>query len=345
MISRHQETHNKSSLGLPAQVYLEVTNRCNSRCISCPLTYNHFLPYEPKRHLTYDDFCRIVDQFPRLERVVLHGIGEPLLNKDLPRFVAYLKRRGARVLFNTNAILLDQKRGDALTAAGLDELHVSLDAVTQELYARLRGIDRLPQVVNNLQQFIQRHGGIISPTVSLWWVAMQANLSQLPDFVRLAARMDIHEIHLQRLVYFGDGKAVGVDTTMKAEQSLYSVLEQQQLNLINECESLAANLGLAFHASGNTTPADSVSAKGLHPWQACTRPWNLMYITANGNVLPCCISPFATHDYSHIILGNVFRHSVKKVWNDIPYQNLRSALMSEAPAPWPCQFCGVRWSL
>ncbi len=330
---------------LPTQLYIEVTNRCNSLCISCPLTYNHFLPYEPKRHLSWGDFRRLVDQYARLDRVVLHGIGEPLLNKDLPRFVAHLKERGAEVLFNTNAILLDQKRGDALVAAGLDELRVSLDAATPELYAQLRGVDRLPQVVRNIEAFITRHGGREQPKLSLWWVAMQANLQQLPDFVRLAAQLGVSEVYLQRLAYFGGGEQIGEITTMKAEQSLYSVLEQQQAQLVSDCEKLAAELGLAFWASGATTPFESVSAKGPHPWQGCMRPWMLMYITANGTAAPCCISPFAIQDYAQLILGNVLESSVAEVWNGAPYQELRSAVLSDAPAPWPCQFCGVKWSL
>ncbi|MFZ2096801.1 MAG: radical SAM protein [Anaerolineales bacterium] len=330
---------------LPNQIYIEVTNYCNSLCVSCPLTYNHFLMQEPKHHLAWDDFRRIVDQFPRLDRVVLHGIGEPLLNKDLPRFVAYLKGRGAVVLFNTNAILLDQKRGDALASVGLDEMHISLDAITPELYAQLRGVDQLPRVIRNLKAFVERHGGHASPKVSLWWVAMQANLPQLPDFVRLAAQIGVPEIYLQRLVYFGDGKVIGENTTMRAEQSLYSTLEQQQMGLISECEGLATELGLAFCASGTTTPSASILTRGANPWQGCMRPWMLMYITVNGTVLPCCIAPFAAQDYTQIILGNVLRSSVAEVWNSTDYQELRSAVLSDAPAPWPCQFCGVKWSL
>jgi MoaA/NifB/PqqE/SkfB family radical SAM enzyme len=330
---------------LPTQLYVEVTNRCNSLCASCPLTYDHFLSYEAKHHLAWDDFRRIVAQFPRLDRVVLHGIGEPLLNKDLPRFVTYLKERGATVLFNTNAILLDQKRGDALAAANLDELRVSLDAVTPELYAQLRGVDQLPRVIRNLKAFIKRHGGLTQPKVSLWWVAMQANLSQLPDFVRLAAEIGVPEVYLQRLVYFGGGEKIGDNTTLKAEQSLYAALEQQQAKLVSEAERLAAEMNLSFRASGTTTPSESVSAKGPHPWQGCVRPWILMYITANGTALPCCIAPFATHDYSQIMLGNVLDRPVAEVWNSTPYQELRSAVLSEAPAPWPCQHCGVKWSL
>jgi MoaA/NifB/PqqE/SkfB family radical SAM enzyme len=330
---------------LPDQVYIEVTNRCNSQCASCPLTFDQFLPYEPKRHLSWENFRRVVDQLPHLERVVLHGIGEPLLNKDLPRFVAHLKERGARVLFNTNAILLNQERGDALVSAGLDELRVSLDAVTPELYARLRGVNQLPRVIHNLETFTARHGGRTSPKVSLWWVAMKSNLQQLLDFVHLAARLGIGEVYMQRLVYEGNGEIPEGDITMKAEESLFSALEQQQMDLIQACEALASALGLEFLASGATTPHASVSTMGEHPWQNCLRPWTLMYITANGTALPCCIAPFATRQYPQIMLGNVLVQPLAEVWNGQPYQALRTAVMSPSPGPWPCQFCGVKWSL
>jgi MoaA/NifB/PqqE/SkfB family radical SAM enzyme len=330
---------------LPTQVYIEVTNRCNSLCASCPLTYDHFLPFEPKHHLTWPQFRRIVDQLPKIERAVLHGIGEPLLNPQLPRFIAHLKERGAHVLFNTNAVLLDERRGDALCAAGLDELRVSLDAVTPELYQRLRGIDRLPQILANLRAFVARHGGRDRPRVSFWMVGMQENLHQMPDFVRLAAEIGVPEVYLQRLVFFGAGEQLGDQSTMIPEQSLFGTLEQRQAALIAECEALAAELGLIFRASGATTPHESVAVKGAHPWQGCYRPWALMYITATGTALPCCIAPFATPDYQQIMLGNVFERPLAEVWNDRPYQELRAAVLGDRPAPWPCEHCGVRWSL
>src|SRR5262245_955620 len=194
------ETRTTIAPELPRQVYVEVTNRCNSLCASCPLTYDHFLPFEPKHHLTWDQFRRIVDQIPRIKRAVLHGIGEPLLNPDLPRFVGHLKQRGAHVLFNTNAVLLDDRRGAALCEAGVDELRVSLDAATPALYHRLRGIDKFGQIVGNLRAFVARHGGQERPRVSLWFVGMQENLYELPDFVRLAADIGVPEVYLQRLV-------------------------------------------------------------------------------------------------------------------------------------------------
>jgi MoaA/NifB/PqqE/SkfB family radical SAM enzyme len=249
------------------------------------------------------------------------------------------------VLFNTNGVLLDQERGDALAAAGLDELRVSLDAVTPALYAKLRGINKLPQIIANVRAFVTRHGGDVWPRLSLWLVGMQENLHQLPDFVRLGAELGVPEVYLQRLVFFGNGRRIAEDTTMTPEQSLYAALEEEQAALIDACERLAEELGLVFRASGATTPHESVAVKGDHPWQGCMRPWILMYITANGTALPCCIAPFATSDYASIRLGNVFEQPLVEVWNGQRYQELRAAVLSTAPTPWPCQFCGVKWSL
>jgi len=52
-----------------------------------------FSTLEPPKDLTLPDVQRIVEQLPELERVVLHGIGEPLLNKQIFDIVAYLKAR------------------------------------------------------------------------------------------------------------------------------------------------------------------------------------------------------------------------------------------------------------
>ena len=109
----------------PVCLYLETTNRCNLLCTTCPRTYAEL---EPPADMRWDLFTSIVDQLPGLQRAVLHGVGEPMLVKNLARMVRYLKDRGVYVLFNTNGTLLTEKSGRAMIAAGLDELRVSLDA-------------------------------------------------------------------------------------------------------------------------------------------------------------------------------------------------------------------------
>ena len=108
---------------LPDELYIEVTNRCNSRCQTCVRTFGTL---EDLRDLTLDEFRAMVDQAPRLRRVILHGVGEPLLNRDLPAMIAYLKQRddAPHVLFNSNAILLTAEMQEELLDTGLDEFRV-----------------------------------------------------------------------------------------------------------------------------------------------------------------------------------------------------------------------------
>src|SRR5499425_735118 len=92
---------------LPRSLYLETTNRCDSKCQTCIRT---FQTLEPPADLTLERVRAIVEQCPVLDRVVLHGIGEPLLNREIFEIVAYLKIRAETVLFNSDAISLTAGR-------------------------------------------------------------------------------------------------------------------------------------------------------------------------------------------------------------------------------------------
>src|SRR5262249_56764382 len=119
------ERRDKHAARRPVCLYPKTTNRCNLLCTTCPRTDEEL---EPPADMSWELFTSIVDQIPHLQRAVLHGVGEPMLVKHLPRMVRYLKDRGTFVLFNTNGTVLNEKNGRALIAAGLDELRVSFDA-------------------------------------------------------------------------------------------------------------------------------------------------------------------------------------------------------------------------
>src|SRR5271163_5342509 len=127
----------------PVCLYLETTNRCNLLCTTCPRTFEEL---EPPADMSWDLFTRIVDQLPKVARVVLHGVGEPMMVRELPRMVAYLKARGTYVLFNTNGTLLSERKGRELIDAGLDELRVSLDAAEPDSFKLVRGRDMFDRI-------------------------------------------------------------------------------------------------------------------------------------------------------------------------------------------------------
>lgn len=323
---------------LPREVYFEVTNRCNLLCETCPRT---FFDLEPAADLSVDRMIEIADQLPNLERVILHGVGEPLLNRELPTMIAYASGRGARVIFNTNGTLLNERRGDAITEAGLHDLRVSLDAATPETYLRVRGADVLPKILRNVAAFTERRTlrGETAPHVSVWATVLRENLEELPDLVRIAADIGAGEVNLQRLVYNELGLAV-------SEQSVYRDLSARQEGVLERCREVAREVGISLTGSGGT---DGEGAFGEieHPdqeWRSCRRPWKVLYVTAHGTMLPCCIAPFATTDMRAIVLGDVISDGVADTWNGETMRTFRTRHQSDDP-PVPCAPCGAHWSL
>src|SRR5713101_4180548 len=191
----------------PVCLYLETTNRCNLLCTTCPRTFEDL---EPPADMSWELFTSIVDQFPRIARVVLHGIGEPMMVRELPRMIRYLKERGTYVLFNTNGTLLTRKKGRELIAAGLDELRVSLDAAEPRAFLAVRGKNMFTRIIRNVQAFttLQRAEGFDRPLVSLWLTGLKETIDQLAAFVRLAGQIGVAEIHLQRLVFMPQGRGL-----------------------------------------------------------------------------------------------------------------------------------------
>jgi len=323
----------------PVCLYLETTNRCNLLCETCPRTFEDL---EPPANMSWELFTRIVDQFPHIARAVLHGVGEPMMVKTLPRMIRYLKDRGTYVLFNTNGTLLTERKGRELIAAGLDELRVSLDAAEPRAFLAVRGKNMFTRIVHNVQAFtsLQRAEGLDRPLVSLWLTGLKETIDQLPAFVRLAQQIGVAEIHLQRLVFTPQAQGLA-----RAESALFEKLEGEEPKRLAEAARLARELGIRFNASGATEPGTSLKrAAEDQPWSLCRRPWTLMYFTAHGRAIPCCIAPFSMRGYDGFTLGDATQQSLREIWNGPRYQDFRRALLSEAP-PAACAACGVRWSL
>ncbi|MGH7152457.1 MAG: radical SAM/SPASM domain-containing protein [Acetobacteraceae bacterium] len=333
------EQRDATAEAAPVCLYLEVTNRCNLLCETCPRTFETL---EPPADMSWELFTRIVDQVPDLARAVLHGVGEPMMVRELPRMIRYLKDRSVYVLFNTNGTLMSPKKFDWLVASGLDELRVSMDAADAHGYARVRGKDFFHRIVRDVGKFtaFQRANGHATPRVSLWLTGLKETVQQLPDFVRLSAAMGVHEVHLQRLVFDDAGFGMA-----RAGSSLFEQTLAEEQAAIDAAVAIGAELGVTLNASGATEPGLSLKrTQENRPWSTCRRPWSLMYFTAHGRALPCCIAPFSARGYDSYTLGDATQQTLREIWNGPAYRGFRTALLGDTP-PKPCQGCGLRWSL
>jgi len=236
-----------------------------------------------------------------------------------------------------------EKKSRELIEAGLDEMRISLDAAERKAFESVRGRDLFERILRNVKNFValKKAMGAQKPRLSLWLTGLRETLEQLPAFIRLAHEIGVREVHLQRLVYF-ESSPSGL---ARPESSLFENRDAAEGKYLLEAEKIAASLGVLFDASGAAEPEASLRRlEGRTPWSLCRRPWSLMYFTAHGRALPCCIAPFSMHGYDNFTLGNAKTTPLRDIWNGPQYQSFREALLSESP-PQACAGCGLRWSL
>jgi cyclic pyranopterin phosphate synthase len=139
---------------------LSVTDRCNLRCEYCmPEEDYAWLPREDILH--FEEISTLVDIFVELgvDKIRLTG-GEPLLRRDLPKLVQLLAAKAGLqdLALTTNGMLL-ASHADALKAAGLMRLTVSLDTLRADRFQRLTRFDGLAAVREGIEAARRVFGG------------------------------------------------------------------------------------------------------------------------------------------------------------------------------------------
>jgi len=126
---------------------ISVTDRCNLRCKYC-------MPDGLARLLRHEEILT----FEEIE-VRLTG-GEPLVRRDIEQLVAMLaKIEGIQDLaMSTNGILLAD-HADALAAAGLHRVNISLDSTDPQRYAEITGGGDVQQVFAGIEA--AREAGLV----------------------------------------------------------------------------------------------------------------------------------------------------------------------------------------
>ena len=257
--------------------------------------------------------------------------------------IRHLKDRGVYVLFNTNGTLLSAKKHQAMIDTGLDELRVSLDAADAKTFLAVRGKNFFDRIVRNVRSFTELQRATGATIAARFAVAHRPEGDDRPaSRLRPACGVDGRARGLSAAPDVFDEAGYGL---ARSESSLFERLRADESRAIEDAVALARDLGIALDASGATEPGLSLKQQdAAQPWSACRRPWSLMYFTAHGRALPCCIAPFSARGYDSYTLGDATQQTLREIWNGAAYQDFRGALLSETP-PRPCANCGLRWSL
>lgn len=133
-------------ISTPLDIDLYISNICNFKCNYCmqserPDVFNR-AGYK-KEFMSLDTLTLATEQikeFPqKVKQIVLCGLGEPILNKDLPAMIREIRRANITetVMVITNASILTPDLSRELIDSGLQVLRISLQGVTAKKYMEI----------------------------------------------------------------------------------------------------------------------------------------------------------------------------------------------------------------
>ncbi len=174
------------------EIQLEVINRCN---FQCPLCKSLQKDWVPRRSMQLDEVRSVIDPIARdISNITLYGTrGEPLLHKEIDSIVDFLTRvTTAKVSISTNASLLTEDKGKRLLDAGLDQLVVAVDGITEASYSAYRHGGNLEQILKNIRRFCElKAAGQYNMRVIFQFIPMAGNEHELSKIPPLAYELGV----------------------------------------------------------------------------------------------------------------------------------------------------------
>jgi len=302
----------------PTSIEIEVSTKCNLRCIMCEHTYWK----ETARDMSFEEVKGIIDQFPVLRWIAFTGIGEIFLNKDLMKMYGYLKKKWPGIhieLFDT-FYFIDEEQAKKILDLSLDTIFISIDAATKETYELIRAGSDFNRVVGNIKRFIElkKERKAYFPEIIFHYVINKMNVQEAIAFIELVKSLGGENIFFTRLLHsFKEVRDLAIDVPG---------------DLSSQVHEKAKELGIYI-----TWNADTCVNKT--PISHCNA-WITPFVYVSGDVVACCAMNEANiRDFQkQNSLGNVFQQSFKEIWQGEKFSNLRKEIRA-GRVPRLCRDC------
>ena len=319
---------------LPRFAQIEPVGRCNLACRMCTVNDRG----DAVAELSLERFTELLDQMPGLQELHLQGLGEPMLHPHFFEMVELAVARGIRVSANTNLTLLTPVRAQRCVDSGLSALSVSLDGASAEVYESIRLKASFAKVVRNLGRLMEaRRAAGSALEVRGVMVLMRHNAPELPALLRLLHGHGVEELLVQRLssdLQQPELPARYIPIRSYVNEHEIPEAELPALEALFEASrALADELGMRLNLP-RLRPREKRSSSGPR----CDWPWEQLYITAAGQMLPCCMAASA----DRATFGDVFASpdGLKARWHGEEAVALRAALAADEP-PSLCRSCAL----
>jgi AdoMet-dependent heme synthase len=272
------------ALRIPLSVHIDLTMRCNERCIHC------YRVIERRPELTTDELKALIDNLARAGTLYLtFSGGEVFLRADLFELIEHARRLHFEVRLKSNALLITPEKAGRLRRLGVRQVDISIYSAEPAVH------DWVTKVPGSLERSLEgaamlRDAGI---TVKLNCPLMKQNVGQYKAIRALAERLGLLSGFDPMITAKNDG-----DTSPVALRITRKDLEQV-------LQDPAMNPDLGKEAPREIPPGrtdlDEVPCGASH---------NACYVSAYGDVMPCVAMPIAC--------GNVRDEPFAEIWHRSP---------------------------
>jgi radical SAM protein with 4Fe4S-binding SPASM domain len=292
------------NLGIPLGVHLDVTWRCNERCVHC------YLDHDDLGEMSYDEIEDLMTQMAAagVFFLTISG-GEPMLRTDIFPILRRARELTFNVKLKTNAILIKEKEAALIRDLGVETVQVSIYSHRPEVH------DAITKVKGSLERSLAAIRFMVSRglKVTVANVVMKQTRFDYPGVQKLAAEI---------------GAMFTIDPTItphiNGDRSLLALnVSREDLRDIMNDKSIAGQTEDQFVAvapGADDDHMDNIPCSAGH--SAC-------YVSPYGDVYPCVQFPLPS--------GNVRQQKFIDIWKYSPQlEEVRSIRTRDLPV---CSTC------
>jgi radical SAM protein with 4Fe4S-binding SPASM domain len=295
-------------LNIPLSVQLDLTYRCNERCVHC------YLDHDDHGEMTTAEIKDLLDQMADagVFYLTISG-GEILMRRDFFEILEHARARTFCVKLKTNGVLIRKKEAERLRELGVETVQISIYSYRAEVH------DAITKMPGSFRQSIDavRFLRMQRLTVTMANVLMTQNANDYMSVRALAAELDAKFTIDPTITPMMDG-----------DRSILNLnVEQAALQEVFRNEALVGNVE-EFCA-----PPQGLDEEALD-MLPCSAGHTSCYVSPYGDVYPCVQFPLPT--------GNVRQTKFVDIWRDSPqFKEVRSITLRDMPSCSKCAHGGT----
>ena len=271
-------------LDRPLRLLIDPSDKCNFRCKFCFQSKENFVGTKMSRE-TFDKLVGDIREFSGPINIIhMYGLGEPLVNENLPYFIKVIKDNNLakEVAITTNGSLLTKELSEKLIASGLDRLSISLNGVSNDDFRRIVGVKvDFNKMYENIKYFysIRKQCHLHIKINDEDYTEEQKN-----KFVELFKGYS-DSINIDHIVNVWPGLEITDDTDKRM-----------------------------YEFDINTSNNNKIKRRPV-----CPLMFYEMLVHSDGSVSPCCVD----YGFKEENLGNIMETSLFEIWNGNKLNKLR----------------------